>query len=227
MSLSKHQLAGKLSNKTLSLDENVKFLDFAKGNPNFGCRKLAEIFKIGKTAAANILKEEKSIRSQHELFRGKSKKRNRPSKYQKINDILYLWYQRSCASNMFPNGPMLKEEAMAIKESLQDSSIDQFRASDGWLDTWKSAYAIKERRIVGEAGDVAEETITSWMEIIQELTEGYSSENIWNMDESGCFFKALPDKGLIEKGKEAKGGKRSKQRFTIAFFRQCCRGKDR
>ena len=56
------------------------------------------------------------------------------------------------------------------------------------------------------------------MERIQELTEGCSSENIWNMDESGCFFKALPDKGLVEKGKEAKGGKKSKQRFTIAFF---------
>ena len=115
MSLSKDQLAGKLSKKALSLDEKVKFLDFAKSNPNFGCRKLAEIFKIGKTAAANILKEEKSIRSQHELFRGKSKKRNRPGKYQKINDILYLWYQRCCASNIYPNGPMLKEEAMAIK----------------------------------------------------------------------------------------------------------------
>ena len=47
--------------------------------------------------------------------------------------------------------------------------------SDGWLDQGKSAYAIKERRIVGEAGD---ETITSWMEIIQELIKGYSSENI-------------------------------------------------
>ena len=57
MSLSKHQLAGKLSKKNLSLDEKMKFLDFAKGNPNFGCRKLAEIFKIGKTAAANILKD--------------------------------------------------------------------------------------------------------------------------------------------------------------------------
>ena len=68
---------------------------------------------------------------------------------------------------------MLKEEAMAIKESLQDSSLDQFCASDGWLATWKSAYIIKERRIAGEAGDVAEETITSWMERIQELTEGY------------------------------------------------------
>ena len=44
------------------------------------------------------------------------------------------------------------------------------------------------------------------------------SENIWNMDESGCFLKALHGKGLVEKGKEAKDGKKSKQRFTIAFF---------
>ena len=88
-----------------------------------------------ENAAANIFQEEKSIRSQHELFRGKSKKRIRPGKYQKINDILYLWYQRCFASNIYPNGPMLKEEVMAIKESLKHSRLDQFRASDGWLDT--------------------------------------------------------------------------------------------
>ena len=55
MSLSKHHRAGKLGKKTLLLDEKVKFIDFAKGNSNFGCRKLVEIFKIGKTAAASIL----------------------------------------------------------------------------------------------------------------------------------------------------------------------------
>ena len=87
---------------------------------------------------------------------------------------------------------------MAIKESLQDSSLDQFRALDKWLDTWKSAYAIKERRIVDETGDVADETITSWMEKNQEFTKGFSSENIWNMDECGCFFKTLPDEGLVD-----------------------------
>ena len=38
------------------------------------------------------------------------------------------------------------------------------------------------------------------------------------MDESGCFFKALPDKELLGKGKQAKGSKKLKQRFTIAFF---------
>ena len=83
-----------------------------------------------------------------------------------------------------------------IKERLQDSSLDSFSASDEWLDGWKSAYTI-----VDEAGVVSEETITSWMERRQELTARYSSENIWNMDESGCFLKTLPDKGLVEKSK--------------------------
>ena len=56
------------------------------------------------------------------------------------------------------------------------------------------------------------------MERLHELTTWYSSENVRNMEESGYLFKAYPDKGLVEEGKQAKGGKKSKQRFTIAFF---------
>ena len=33
---------------------------------------------------------------------------------------------------------MLKEEAMAIKEQLQNSDFDDFNTSDGWLDCWKT-----------------------------------------------------------------------------------------
>ena len=72
--------------------------------------------------------------------------------------------------------------------------------------------------MVGEGGDVPEESVSPWIERLQELTEGYSLEKMWNMEESGCFFKALPDAGLFKKGKQAKGHKKSKQRFTIAFF---------
>ena len=81
----KQELAGKLGKKTFYLDEKVRFLDFAKGNPTLGCRRLSNMFKIGK----NIIKEKKNIRSQHELFHEKSKKRDRPGKYRKINEILY------------------------------------------------------------------------------------------------------------------------------------------
>ena len=52
--LSKQQLAGKLAKKALTLDEKIKFFDFAKKTPMLGCRKL-----IRKTAAGNVLKYEK------------------------------------------------------------------------------------------------------------------------------------------------------------------------
>ena len=114
--LSKQQLAGKLAKKTLTLDEKIKFLDFAPKNRKLGCRKPVDIYKIGKTVATNILKDEKKIREQHEIFREKSKKRNRYGKYHKINEILFEWYKVCCTSNIYPNGVMLKEEVMAIKE---------------------------------------------------------------------------------------------------------------
>ena len=158
------------------------------------------------------------LREQYEHFHDKTKKRSRPGKYKVINDILYEWYQKCCSSNFYPNGPLLKEEAMEIKNQLQNSDFDGFVVSDGWLEKWKATYAIKEKRIVGEERDVPEETVSSWIERLQEFTEAYSSENIWNMDESGCFFKALPDAGLGQEGKKAKGGKKSKQRFAVAFF---------
>ena len=61
-------------------------------------------------------------------------------------------------------------------------------------------------------------TIQSWIERLPELTAECELKDIWNMDELGLFFKALPEKGLVQKSKKCKGGKKSKQRFTAAFF---------
>ena len=56
------------------------------------------------------------------------------------------------------------------------------------------------------------------MERLVELTRGYELVDIWNMDETDHFFKALPQKGLVEKKRQARGAKKSKTRLTIAFF---------
>ena len=55
---------------------------------------------------------------------------------------------------------MLKEEAIAIKEQLQNSGFDDFSVSDCWLDCWKT-YSVKERCIVGETRDVSTERVFS------------------------------------------------------------------
>ena len=86
---SEQHLAGKLTNKSLTLDEKIKLFYFSKKNPKLGCRKLADIYKIGKTAAANILENEIKICKQHEMFCEKPKKLNRHGKYHRINEILF------------------------------------------------------------------------------------------------------------------------------------------
>ena len=54
---------------------------------------------------------------------------------------------------------------------------------------------------------------------ITELCQDYvKSCVILNLDELGQFFKALPEKGLSEKTKKSKGGKKSKQRMTVMFI---------
>ena len=135
-----------------------------------------------------------------------------------INEILYKWHGKCCAAGIYPFGSMLQEEALKIKESLNDSSLDSFTASNGWLEKWKSCYGIRKTRITGEADDVSVSTVRSWIERLPELVKGYKLEDVWNMDELGLFFKLLPDKGLIEKTKSKKGGKKSKVRLTAAFF---------
>ena len=48
-----------------------------------------------------------------------------------------------------------------------------------------------------------------------ELTKDYDPVDIWKMDETDCFFKALPEKGLAEKMSQARGGKKSKTRQLL------------
>ena len=186
MAMSKHKLAGFLTKKTLTLEGKIKLLDANKERKQ-SCRQLAEMFNIGKTAAANIIKNEVSIRKEYEEFKG-DLKRKRKGQFNDINEILYEWFKKCCAANIYPDGPMLKEEAMEIKKCLDKVEFKNFTASNGWLEKWKISYDVRERKVNGEAGEVAEYTVSAWMERLVELTRDYELADIWNMDEKGCFF---------------------------------------
>lgn len=50
---------------------------------------------------------------------------------------------------------------------------------------------------------------------IDSFIEGFRSEDIFNADECGLFFKALPNRTLAIKGDKCKSGKQSKVRISI------------
>ena len=58
---SKKREAGKLNKRCLTLDEKVKLLNVAKKR-KMSCREIEVQFKIGKTQAANVVKNEASFK---------------------------------------------------------------------------------------------------------------------------------------------------------------------
>lgn len=53
---------------------------------------------------------------------------------------------------------------------------------------------LKQLTVSGEATDVFEETIESRQDRLKVILEGYKAEDVWNEDETGCFFKDLLEK---------------------------------
>ena len=162
----KKRESGKLNKRCLKLVEKIKILDEAKKR-KLNCKEIAKEFTIGKTQAANVLKNERTLREEFANFQGKGCKHiNRGShqKFKAINDILYSWFKKCEASGIYLNGPLLKEEAMNIKQSLNRPELDGFKASEGWLNKWKLSHGIKEKQISGESLGVSKTTIESRME---------------------------------------------------------------
>ena len=145
-------------------------------------------------------------------------KRNRKGQFYKINEILSEWFKKCCEANIYPDGQMLKGEVLKIKKYLNNDEFLTFTASNGWLENWKISHGIREKRLNGEVGEVSRKIVNVWMERLRELTKDYDPANICNMEETGCFCKALREKGLAEENSQAIGGKKSKPRLIIAFF---------
>ena len=146
MSLSKHQLCASMKKKCLNLDEKIEILDYAAKHTELGCRKLAWHFSVGKTVISNILKQGKTLRKDFEFFKGTYKKRHH-GKYHILNEFLHNWYGKCTRSNIYPDGALLQEEAVKIKERLDKEEINDFTASNGWLESWKKTYGVREKRL--------------------------------------------------------------------------------
>ena len=210
--------------KDLTLKEKFELIQQSK---SLKATELAALYGCGKTQVYSVLKNKAKVIDLYESSLEKnvslSTRRQKKSPNGELNELLYEWYQLALSKNVVPDGPTLMEQAKAIAQRLH---IDGFKASNGWLQKWKTSHNLKFRTVSRESGEVSVSTTQSWKEHLPEILEGYEEKNIFNMDETGCFWKALPEKGFAEKGKVCKGGNKSKLRLTIAFFVNACGEKE-
>ena len=70
--------------------------------------------------------------------------------------------------------------------------------------------------ISGESAGVDRELVSDGREIAASVVKGYNLCDVFNMDETGLFFRMLPDKYLSTNDK-VKGCKKIKDRITVAL----------
>ena len=66
-----------------------------------------------------------------------------------------------------------------------------------------------------ESADVDLSVVEDFKSRIGEILVDYDPTDVFNCDETGLFYRALPDKTLALKGDKVKGGKQSKERLTV------------
>ena len=93
--------------------------------------------------------------------------------------------------------------------------IANLKGSDGWLDRWKTRHGIPFKTIAGEASSCTPEMTASWEQTtLPTILSSYNLADIYNANEFGLFYQALPEKSLLLKSEKCVGGKHSTIRLT-------------
>ncbi|XP_069103139.1 tigger transposable element-derived protein 6-like [Argopecten irradians] len=108
---------------------------------------------------------------------------------------------------------MLKVKANELAAGIGEPSFD---CSTGWIDRFKDRHGICFKKICGEAKSVdkSSDAMVQWADDLHTLLLQYNHSDIFNADETGIFYRMLPDRTLDFKGTDCHGGKRSKERLT-------------
>ena len=177
--------------------------------------EIAVEFGIDRCSVSRIKRDEQKILAAIENNENTSKKRDRKTSGEQVEEALFLWFTQMRARNVPLHGPMVLEKAHQI--SVQINS--DFVPNPSWLERFKKRRNIIFHKLHGEKTSADEQSASKWLETaMPKILEDYSDETIYNADETALFYKALPTGTLSEKRGQNFGFKTNKDRLTCLFI---------
>ena len=111
---------------------------------------------------------------------------------------LITWVNQALAHNLVITDEILRVKAKDFAALIYtgDDMLSSFSASDGWLAGFKTRYYLKSYRLHGEAASVPLQDLEESQNQLREILAEYQPKNIFNADETGLFFRLLPNQTL-------------------------------
>ncbi|XP_066436400.1 tigger transposable element-derived protein 6-like [Eleutherodactylus coqui] len=186
-------------------------------------RDLAKEFNCSKTQIqATLANREHYLRQWQENVNENSKRR-RWQPFEDVNKAVLDWLYHARSEHFPISGPMLQEKALQIASQL---GLHHFHASNGWLNKFRTRHNIIFHPISGASVEMRDDDDSALKDRLQVIVMGYTDSDIYTMDETGLFFKAIPDKTLTAKSAQCMDGSWAEQRLTVALCANLCGDKE-
>lgn len=207
----------KRSHKVLPISRKLELLK--KLEAGVGRKKLMEEYNVSSSTIYDIKKQNCELyKFASKDLSGSSIERKvmKKPKLCELDEVLYKWFVVQRSEGKPVSGPLIIEKAKMFYESMQITEPCAF--SDGWLRNFKQRHGIRQLDISGETcsadADAAERYSATFSKLVND--HGLLPCQIYNADETGLFYRSLPERTLAGAGeKSAKGFKRNKERLTV------------
>ena len=199
----------------MTLKQKNWIAELYSNNPSFTQKKLIEKFennfgfKPSQSAVSRALKVTRDENNSNSEV-----KKVIQVNYPNMDRALYDWFLEN-QETVNISGEILKENGRQFLNKIYPDAQMEF--SNGWLSRFKKRYNIKRFRRHGESGSVDLLAIQQNLPNIQQQLSKFSLNDIFNMDETGLFYRLSGD--LCLSTKQLEGKVQSKQRLSIAI---CC-----
>ena len=175
--------------------------------------KIASQFGVSPSTVSSIKKNRETIISSWEGNCSSDRKRKiRSNEKSELNAKVMQFFTLCRQKNIPVSGPLIQEKAIQIAALI---GIPDFNASNGWLEKFRLRHNIDFRVLRGESADLDESAASTFKCRIPSIIDKYDVKDVFNADETGLFYLALPTRSLIQRGESSNGGKQSKERLSI------------
>ncbi|KAG0438707.1 Tigger transposable element-derived protein 4 [Dictyocoela muelleri] len=113
------------------------------------------------------------------------------NKYSDLNNKLWDWVKLASNSDLILTEDIIKIKAQEIAKKLK---LNSFIGSNGWLYNFKKRFKICERTLSGETAGINIDNFYERIVEIKRKVAEFDPPNVYNMDETGLFYKEIPSK---------------------------------
>jgi len=188
----------------ISDTQKKEICEFAEKNPSYRHHEIANEFmnryptlNIDRSTVSKVLKKADQY-CQLDNVQAETTFRHRSVKYSMLELAMNMWVERVTAGGVIISDSLVKEKGRYFAQELAIPE-ESLTFSNGWITRFKRRNGLRKITMHGEAASAPLENLPAERMKLQELLSRYNPEDIYNADETGLFYRLLPNQTLSKK----------------------------